>query len=121
MVRRDAGLAFIGPGPPARIALPVTVLASREAALDPTEEAAGTLGPGALAHDPQPELPAVAGDDPTEAVPVHACGFERRPPALPERVGDPGSGIHNRHASFGVLLDQRPGAQAQRDRLLREL
>src|SRR5215208_4541504 len=74
MVRRDAGLAFIGPGPPARIALPVTVLASREAALDPTEEAARALGPGALAHDPQPELPAVAGDDPTEAVPSMPAG-----------------------------------------------
>ena len=95
-------------------------LAGREAALDPAEEATGALGPGALAHDPQPELPAVAGDDLLEAVPVHARPFQCRPPSLPEGVGDPGSGVDDRRSVFRVLVDQGPGALAQPDRLLGE-
>src|SRR5215207_7604651 len=91
-----------------------------EAAPDPAEEAAGALGPGALAHDPQPQLPAVAGDDGAEAVAGHAGRLQRRAPALPERVGEEGPGVQDRRPPLRVLLDQGPSALAQRHRLLGE-
>ena len=87
------GLALDQPGGAGSDRLPLSVLAGREAALDPAEEAAGALGPGALAHDPQPQLPAIAADDLLEAVPVHARGFECRAPALQRgsAIQDPAS------------------------------
>src|SRR5215211_4357878 len=105
---------------PARTQLSRANQAGREAAADPAEEAAGALGPGALAHDPQPQLPAVAGDDGVEAVAGHAGRLQGRAPALPERVGEEGPGVQDRRPPLRVLLDQGPGALAQGHRLLGE-
>src|SRR5206468_4054796 len=73
-----AGLALEPPGPPAAAAAP-----------DAAEQATGALLPGALAHHPQPQLPAVVDGDLAQALAAHAGPFQRPTPAVPELVEDP--------------------------------
>lgn len=76
------------------------------------------MSPGALPHDPQPQLLPVAGDNPIEVVVADLVGFEGSGPFRPEPVGQPAPVAGEVRPGVGLVEYLRPYRAPQGCRLI---